>query len=92
MRPLVLVALLLSHLAFAADDAPLRCYSPVEIQRIADSKAAADRLAASDAARIRSLEADAGKIPVVPLVVTAVLAIGAGFALGFGVKAATAKP
>ena len=86
----MLVALLLGRLAVAADDAPLRCYTPNEVQNIADGKAAADRLAASDAARIRSLEADAGKVPVVPLIVTALIALGAGFAAGFGAAKATA--
>lgn len=87
----MLVALLLGRLAVAADDAPLRCYTPVEIQRIADTKAASDALAANDAARIRSLEADAGKVPVVPLVVTAVLGIAAGVAAGYGLAKLTEK-
>lgn len=87
----MLVALLLGRLAVAADDAPLKCYTPVEIQRIADTKAASDALAANDAARIRSLEADAGKVPVVPLVVTAVLGIAAGVAAGFAVAKLTEK-
>lgn len=95
MRAALLVALLsLGYIprAYAADDAPvieeatgLRCYTPEQRANIAKALSAAE-------ARAASLEKDAGKVPVLPLVVTAVLAIGAGFALGFGVKAATAKP
>ena len=98
MRPLLLLALLTAHLATAADDAPLRCFTPLEIQRVADGKAASDRLAANDAARIAALEETVTKqhegTVAVPLVVlTAVLAVGAGFALGFGAAKATApKP
>lgn len=88
----MLVALLLGRLAVAADDAPLKCYTPVEIQRIADVKAASDALAANDAARIRSLEADAGRVPVVPLVVTGGVALVIGIVLGVvGVKVAEKK-
>ena len=84
----MLVVLLLARLSFA-DDAPLKCFTPGEIENIANVKAADEKRKAHDAAVIKSLEADAGKVPVVPLVVTAALAIGAGFAIGFGVKAAT---
>ena len=75
--------------SYAADDAPLveqatglKCYDAQQRANIAAVIVGKD-------ARIASLEADAGKVPVVPLVVTAVLAIGAGFAAGFAVSKAT---
>jgi len=89
----LLVVLTLGYVprAYAADDAPLieeatglRCYTPEQRANIAATLE-------GERARVKSLEADAGKIPVLPLVVTAVLAIGAGFAIGFGVSKATAK-
>lgn len=88
----VLVSLGYVPKAYASDDAPLaselvpRCYSAEERANIAKALVGKD-------ARIKSLEADAGKVPVVPLVLTAALALGAGFAIGFGVsKATTPKP
>lgn len=85
---LVLLSLGYVPRSYAADDAPLadpveRCYTPEQRANIA-------KVIVGQDARIKSLEADAGKVAVVPLVVTAVLAIGAGFALGFGVARATA--
>ena len=76
--------------SYAADDAPLatpdlRCYDAAQRANIAAVIVGKD-------ARIASLEADAGKVQPVPLIVTAVLAIGAGFAVGFAVKATQPKP
>lgn len=92
MKALALVMLLgLGYVprAYAADDAPLveqatglKCYDAQQRANIAKALSSAE-------ARAASLEKDAGKVPVVPLVVTAVLAIGAGFAIGFGVSKAT---
>ena len=89
MRAIALVVLMsLAYVprSYAADDAPLvdpveRCYTPEQRANIA-------KVIVGQDARIKSLEADAGKIQPVPLIVTAVLAIGAGFAIGFGVRAA----
>ena len=91
MKALALIALVsLGYIprAYAVDaprtpDLAPRCYSPEERANIA-------KVILGQDARIKSLEADAGKIPVVPLIVTAALAIGAGFAIGFGVSKATA--
>jgi hypothetical protein len=96
MRAFALVALvMLGYVprSYAADDAPLaeqatglRCYD-------AEQRANIARALESERARVKSLEADAGKVPVLPIIVTAVLALGAGFAIGFGVAKATApKP
>jgi len=75
--------------SYAADDAPLveqatglRCY---DAQQRANIAAALEY----ERAKVKSLEADAGKVQPLPLIVTAVLAIGAGFAIGFGVSKAT---
>lgn len=89
----VLVALGYVPRAYAADDAPvleavtgLKCYTPEQRANIAAALEA-------ERARVKSLEADAGKVPPVPLIITAVLALGAGFAIGFGVsKAVAPKP
>lgn len=92
----------LSAPSWAADDAPLvspevpavggtlseeaLCLTP-EVQLALAKKLEADKAA------LASLKADAGKVQPLPIVITAILAIGAGFAIGFGVKAATApKP
>ena len=96
MRPLLLVSLLTAHLATAADDAPLRCYTPVEIQHIADAKLAADRLAANDAARIRALEEtvttrNEGTVAVPLVVVLVVVSVLAGGAIAAGGLAAAGK-
>lgn len=94
MKALALVVLMgLPHIprAYAADDAPVaseltpRCYSAEERANIAAALVGKD-------ARIRSLEADAGRVPVLPLVLVGVLSIGAGFAIGFGVAKAATKP
>jgi hypothetical protein len=83
---LAILALTYVPKAYAADDAPLatdlRCYSPEQRANLARALSSAE-------ARAASLEKDAGKVAPLPLVVTAVLAIGAGFALGFGVSKAT---
>lgn len=96
MKALALVALVMLGYAprsYAADDAPLveqatglRCYD-------AEQRANIARALSSAEARAASLEKDAGKVPPVPLIVTALIALGAGFAAGFGVAKATApKP
>lgn len=89
---LVLVALGYVPRAYAADDAPVaseltpRCYSAEERANIAATIVGKDK-------RIKSLEDDAGKVPVLPLVLVGVLSIATGFAIGFGVSKATApKP
>lgn len=92
MKAVLLVVLMgLSYVprAYAADDAPVaseptpRCYSAEERANIAKALVGKD-------ARIKSLEDDAGKIPVLPLVLVGVLSIASGFAIGFGVAKATA--
>lgn len=95
VKALALVALVsLAYVprSYAAEDSPVaseltpRCYSTEERANIARTIIGQD-------ARIKSLEADVGKIQPIPLIVTAVLAIGAGVAIGFGVAKATApKP
>lgn len=92
MKALALVlALSLSGVARAADDAPTvatgaqaLCLTPVEQTTLAQ------RLAA-DKARIASLEADAGKVQPLPIVITALVALAAGVGLGFGISAATRR-
>lgn len=85
---LLLVLLSLGHIPRARADEPVasalvpRCYSAEERVNIA-------KVITGQDARIKSLEADAGKVPVVPLIVTAAIALAAGFAAGFGVKSAT---
>lgn len=92
---LLLVVLTLGYVprAYAADDAPLieeatglRCYTPEQRANIA---AALE----GERARVKSLEADAGKPNVVVLVLVGALGLVAGGAIGFGVAKATApKP
>lgn len=89
MRAIALLVMLsLAPRAYGADDAPVlepveRCYTPEQRANIARTIVGQD-------ARIKSLEADAGKVQPVPLIVTAALAIAAGFGIGFGVALATA--
>jgi len=94
VRAVALVALvMLGYVprSYAADDAPLvaedpKCFDAQQRANIAAVITGKD-------ARIASLEKDAGKVPPVPLIVTALIALGAGFAAGFGARTATApKP
>lgn len=98
MKALAIVLVLcLSGVARAADDAPLA--SP-EVPAVGGTLSAdslclsseeqlklAQRLE-SDKATITSLKADAGKVQPLPIILTAVIAIGLGAAIGFGVSKA----
>ena len=92
MRALaLLVVLTLGYAprAYAADDAPLveqatglKCYTPEQRANIA-------RALESERAKVKSLEADAGKPNVLVLVLVGALGVVVGGAIGFGVAKAT---
>lgn len=95
----IVLALSLSGIAHAADDAPLvspevpavggtlseeaLCLTPAE------QLALAKRLE-SDKAALTSLKADAGKVQTLPIVLAVVVGLAAGVAIGYGVSVATA--
>ena len=88
MRALALVlALSLSGVAHAADDAPVAvqplCLSPDEQVTLAK------RLEA-DKAALASLKADAGKVQPLPIVLAVVVGLAAGVGIGYGISLAVA--
>lgn len=91
MKALALVALVLCAPAYAQDDAPV--VTPVEpspsLSLTPEERANIAKVILGQDARIKSLEKDAGKVPVLPLVLVGVLSLAAGFGIGFGVAAAT---
>lgn len=87
----------LSAPSWAADDAPVIAEVPAVGGTLSEDAlclepseqlALAKKLEA-DKARLAELEKSVGKMQPLPIILTAVLAVGAGIAIGFGVAKAT---